>query len=351
MSINAIRYAKPNARVRAMLSELLTAQQKRTLISSPGLDDAVHQLEDTSYGTELAAVPKDGTTLLPVERALDRNLVDAYDRVIRVLDGSPRVLVEELLHRFEADNLKSILRALITGTDPEEVRHALFSLGRHSRLPVADLLRARTVEDVIDALGGLHYAVVLQHALDRYLRERSLFILEIALDLDYYRHLWQAVEALAPSDRSIAARMVGIRYDIVNVDWMLRYRAIYHLSAEEMFNYTLPHGYRIGDEVVRRASRAPDLVGLVAELPDPYRQLLQSIPKEAENIWQMEVALNRHAWGVAKAALAGYPFGIGVILAYLSLKEAEIHDLRAILEGVRYARQAGEIEAFLWGEP
>ncbi len=333
-----------------MISELLSSQQKRSLITSPNLEDAVRQLDSTTYGAELVALPKEGMALLPVEKAFERNLVNAYDRVIRSLDGPPRVLVERMLNRFEVDNLKAILRGVVAGSSPEEVRRNLLPLGRRSQLPLDDLLAARSVAEVIDSLGNLHYARTLRDALERYERERSLFPLEVALDLDYYRHLWSAVEALSPSDRAVASRMMGIRYDVINVDWMLRYKAIYHLSPEEIFNYTLPHGHRIDDEIMHRAGRAYDLPGLVGELPDPYRRLLQPLTKEAANIWQLEVVLNRYWCHQAKAALAGYPFQIGVILAYLFLKEAEIHDLKAILEGKRYSRSPDEIAAFLWGE-
>ncbi|MCL5263922.1 MAG: V-type ATPase subunit [Chloroflexi bacterium] len=350
MNINAIRYAKPHARVRAMISELVTPGQKRGLVVSPGLEDALRQLYSTTYGTELAGVPTDGIRLLPVEKAFERNLVNAYDRVIRSLDGPPRVLVVEMLRRCEVDNLKAILGGVVTGVGAEEVGPNLLPLGRLSRLRLDDLLAARSVTDVIDSLGNLHYARVLRGALDRYEHEQSLFPLEVALDLYYYRHLWSVVEALPSSDRAIATRMMGMRYDVINVDWMLRYKAIYHLSAEEIFNYTLPYGYKIDDEVIHRAGSAPDLSSLIAELPDPYRQLLQPLTKESGNIWQLEVGLNRYLWHGAKATLAGYPFQIGVILAFLFLKEAEIHDLKAILEGKRYGRSPDEIVAFLWGE-
>lgn len=333
-----------------MVSELLSPQQKWGLVTSSGVEDAVRQLDLTTYAAELAVLLKGDIALLPVEKALERNLVNAYDRVIRSLDGPPRALVEWMLRRFEVDNLKAVLRGVATEASQEEVRRNLLPLGRHSRLPLGELLAARSVAEVIDSLGNLHYARTVREASDRYEREQSLFPMEVALDLDHFRHLWSAVEALSSSDRAIARRVMGTRFDVINVDWMLRYKAIYHLSPEEIFNYTLPHGHKIDDEVIRRAGSAPDLPVLVADLPDPYRQLLQPLTKESANVWQLEVALNRYWWQQAKAGLSGYPFQIGIILAYLFLKEAEIHDLEAILEGKRYNRSPDEIEAFVWGE-
>ncbi len=330
-----------------MLSELLLPEEKRSLLAAGSVEDALRQLEASPYGAEIAQA-REGARLLPVERALEHSLVDAYTRLIRTLDGAPRALLEEMLRRLELDNLKAILRGLAAGADPEAIRRVLVPLGGFSRLPVDGLLAAESLAEAGRALGRLPYARPLQDALERGERERSLFPLEVALDLDYYRRLWARVQALPPVDRGGAARFLGQRYDVVNVGWLLRYRAIYHLSAEETFNYTLPHGYRIDDGVIRRAAAAPDLTGLLAELPEPYRGLLQGLTQAG--IWRMEVALQRYLWREARSALILYPLQIGLLLAYLYLKEAEIHDLRAILEGRRIGRSPEEIAAFLWGE-
>ncbi len=332
-----------------MVAKLLTPQQKRSLSEAASVEDAVRQLQSTAYGAELASVPRGAAQLLAVEKALERSLVAAYERVLRTLAGRRHALVLEMLRRQEVGNLKAVLRGLATGADRNAIRTLLLPLGRYSPLPIAALLGAADVTAAVDALDELAYARPLRDALDRYGRERSLFPLEMALDLDYYRRLWSRVQELAPADRQEATQLLGTRYDTLNVDWLLRYKLIYRLSPAEIFNYTLPYGYRIGDEVIRRAAEAHDLAGLIAALPSPYRELLQPLAGQGE-IWWLEVALERYLWRMARQALAGYPFHIGTILAYLWLKESEVHDLRAILEGRRYRLPPEETAAFLWGE-
>ena len=347
--MNITRYARPNAAIRGMISRLLTPRQRRELIVAPGLEEALRQLEATAYSTGLAALPGDGANLASLEAALKRDLVSAYCAVIHALDGRPRALMDELLRRLEVDDLKAILRGRAAGAASEGIRPLLVPLAACSRLPVDALLAASGVAEAIEALGALPYARPLRDALERYRREGTLFPLEVALDLDYYRRLWATVQALPARDRAVARRAIGVRYDVITIDWLLRYKALYRLSPEETFNYTLPFGLRIDDQVIRRAAAAPDLPGLVAELPEPYRGLLLPLAGR-EGLWRLEVALQRYLWRKARLALAGYPLQIGVPLAYLHLKEAEVHDLRAILEGKRYGRSPEEIRAFLWGE-
>lgn len=349
MSTRVTRLAAPNAKVRALAAELLSREEKRSLIVAATFDDAVHQLTGTVYRRYLGEGVAGLSNLFLLEKALQRGLVDAYERLLWALAGGLYALVLEMLRRFEVDNLQVILRGLATAVPDEEIRSLLVPLGRYERLPIAALLAAPAIGDAVAALDGLPYAGVLRNALDRYRREGTLFVIEVALDLDYYRRLWSTMGALPGRDRIEAAELLGMRYDVINVEWMLRYKALYHLSPEEIFNYTLPAGYRVRDDTVRRVADAADLREAIAALPEPYRSLLLPLAGE-EAPWRLEVALRHWLWGTARRAMGGYPFRVGAILGFLALKEAEVHDIRAILEGKQSGRGPEEIETFLWGE-
>jgi len=54
----------------------------------------------------------------------------------------------------------------------------------------------------------------------------------------------------------------------------------------------------------------------------------------------VETALNHVVLAAAKRELAGPPFRIGLVLAYLVLIELQAGDLRRVLEGRRLGRSA-----------
>jgi len=342
-----VRYAKPNAQIRAMLSRLLTAEQKRRLLNATDVADVAHQLAGTDYAKPLAPVLSGAISLPAIEKALTSILVDSYARVIATLSGSSQDLVVEMLRRLELNNVKTIIRAIVKATAAEEVESMLIPLGRFSQLPLADLLQVDNLADALDTLASTPYAQVIGNALDRFAQEHSLFPIEIALDLDYYRRLWRKVEALGGQDKKIACRLMGIRYDVLNIEWLVRYRLLYNLSPEEIFNYTLPFGYHINDELVRRAALVPDFLTLVSSLPEPYRSLLSTITPANEVAEHAESVLSGYLVTVAERSLVGYPFQIGVVIAYLWLREAELRDLRAIFEGKASGLSAEEIRELM----
>ena len=347
MALSALHYARVNALVRGMVSRLLGPAEWQRLLAANDVPEVLRLLADSPYGEGMQAA--ESRDLLATGRALRQSLVDAYDRLIRSLGGPRRNLVVLALRVHELDNLKAILRAIAGRVPRQEVLPLLFPLGRHSRLPVDALLEVDELSQAVEVLAGFPYGRVLGFALERYAQERTLFPVEVALDLDYYRRLWAGVEALGDLDRAVAVRLVGTRYDVLNLDWLIRFRLLYRLSPQEIFNYTLPHGYRLTDTVIRRAGAADDLAGIVAELPQPYREILRAVGGGPTAVEEAELRLYRHLTAVARSALVGYPFQIGEVLAYLWLREAEVHDLEVVLEGTRTGRTADAKAALLWG--
>src|SRR5438046_504689 len=81
----------------------------------------------------------------------------------------------------------------------------------------------------------------------RYSAEQSLFPLEVALDLSYWRHLWAEARKLTGQDQEQGVKIIGALLDMNNLMWAIRYRVYHKLSEEELINYTLPFGYRVQD--------------------------------------------------------------------------------------------------------
>ncbi len=344
-----LRYSRPNAELRGMISRLLTPEQLRALAASPDQESVLRSLQDSPYQDRVSPLLEGPIALPAAERALAESLLEVYRRTAAILGGEQGAFVLEMARRLELDNLKAILRGKVRGEPAAALRPLLLSLGSISHLPTEELLAAEDVEAAASVLDDTDYGRVLRNALPRFSTEGSLFSVEIALDLDYYRRLWLSLERLPAHDKDMAERMMGVRYDLLNVDWIVRYRLVHNLSPEEIYNYTLPYGRRLSGDTIRRAASATTIDGITATLPEPYRSLLSDLANVRDPVEQAGLELQRYLVRVARSALVGNPFHFGLALALLWLKEAEVHDLRAILEGKRYHRTAESIVGRLWG--
>ena len=348
MSVRVLRYSRPNAELRGMISRLLSPEQLRTIAASPDLEGALRLLLGTGYSEVARDLLDRGATVTDAERSLARGIGEAHRRTAFLLGGARSTLVVQMVRRLEVENLKTILRAKGRGEPVETVRPLLAPLGDMSSLPYEDLFQAGDVGDVIQLLSGGEYGRVLAAALPRYEAERTLFPLETALDLHYYGRLWDAVRSLSGKDLQVARQMIGTRFDVLNVDWILRYRLIFHLFPEEVFNYTIPHGWRIDDGAIRRAVPGEGVEAIASALPEPYRSIVAGAAGAPDPVERAGLVLQRHLVGVARSALSGDPFQLGVAVAFLWLKEAEAHDLQVVLEAKRYGLPLEATLARFW---
>ncbi len=340
-------YAAVNARTRAMYSTLLTPEVWGRLYDAADVPSLLDALKETVYGPYLRAV--EGRLLTP-RRAVYQikgRLADAYISVIGMLSGPARALLTQLYRIFEVDNLKAVLRGIATGASWDQVRYVLFPLGSFAVIPAQEMVEAESISAAVDLLRGTPYYGTLAHALERYTAEQSLFPLEVALDLDYWRTLWSDISRLSGRDREAAMRVVGSWLDATNLMWAIRYRVYHHLSEEEIINYTLPYGYRVRDADVRAIAAGADVAQVVARAYPDLGNVEPLIQEPRRGLPELEILLQRRLVRQCHSAFLGYPFHVGIPAAYVLLNELEIQDLTVLIEAKAMRMSPDEFQPYL----
>ncbi|MBN2389366.1 MAG: V-type ATPase subunit, partial [Anaerolineae bacterium] len=225
-------YAQVNATTRALYATLLTPEVWRVLIQTPDLDALLVQLEKTAYAPYL----KMDRQLLTPRRTvfqLRQHLARGYEKLIRLTPEPGCQLIIQLWQLYEVDNLKATLRGVETNASWDEVRRLLSPMLRYATLTNDDIQRMLASGSIVRAIERTRhtpYYDTLIHAVERYEAEKTLFPLEVALDLDYRRGLWQGIQNLKGMDHEQALRLVGTSIDVDNLLWAVRYRVYHHLS-------------------------------------------------------------------------------------------------------------------------
>ncbi len=340
-------YAELNVRVRVRYATLLTPQELAGLSAAPDLHSLIDLLKRTAYGPYLMKVEENDLTPKRIVYQIKSRLADAYATAIRLAPAHTCPLLVQFYRNFEVDNLKAVLRGIESGAAGDRVRYVLFPFGPMTVLPSEAMLTAGSVGAAVERLRGTPYYGTLSHAMKRYTAEQSLFPLEVALDLSYWRELWNAVSRLPHRDRAQSLRLVGSLVDVNNLMWAIRYRVYHHLSEEELINYTLPFGYRVRDDDIRAIAAGADIPPVLARIyPDlPNVDVLLREPRQG--LPELEVQLQRHIAERCRAAFIGYPFHIGVTLAYLVLNKLEIQDLIVLIEAKSARVPVERFQSFL----
>ncbi len=334
-------YAQVNATTRALYATLLTPEVWRALIQTPDFDALLVQLEKTAYGPYLKL---DRQMLTPRRTVyqLRRYLAQGYEKLIRLTPEPGCQLLMQLWQLYEVDNLKATLRGVETNASWDEVRRLLSPMPRHITLTNDDIQRMLASGSIVRAIERTRhtpYYETLTLAVARYETEKNLFPLEVALDLDYRRGLWQGIHNLKGADYEQALRLVGTSIDVDNLLWAVRYRVYHRLSVQEIINYTLAFGYQVRDADIRAIAEGEDIITVIKRIY-PRLEALEDIPAQTREevspqrrqLALIERALHRYIIKLCRGAFLGDPFHIGVQLAYLMLLEYELRDLTVIVE-------------------
>lgn len=337
-------YAQIHATVRALYAKLLSRETWYALAQVNGFEELLDPLSKTVYGPYLQIA----TELLTPRRTayqIQGYLADIYAKLIRLTREPGRQLMLQLWRLYEVDNLKATLRGVETGSSWDQVRHLLSPVTRYNSLTMADLERmilSRGMVQAIERTEHTPYYNTLSHAVERYQKEHNLFPLEVALDLDYRRGLWESINRLSGRDYEQALHLVGTVLDVDNLLWAIRYRVYHHLSAQEIINYTLPFGYQVSDADIRAIASGEDIVPVVrniypgvqglSELSEQDDDPAANVRPDEMRLGVIERALQHYIVRLCRSVFIGYPFHIGIPLAYLLLLEHEVRDLTTLIE-------------------
>ncbi len=340
----AVVYSYANAKARAIRSRRLSSEDWHFLESSPGLERLLQYLSTTSYA-RFITVPEilpsgtpPGTHVtaqagLPekkiIERGLYRSLTQDYAKIVRSLRGDrQRAVILALYSRFEAENLKILMRALFSGRSRQEVEHLLYPLGALSRLPWEELWKSGRMTEVRDRLARTIFGSALRFAFPQFEAQGRLFPLEMAVDRACFQELDRAMHALPRTDRQAAHRVLGPFVDFVNVSWIIRLRERYGLQPEQIVNYTLPGGHVITLRVIARLAQAADVASFLKRLPLSAAGQMDGVTE-----WKQVVDRFRLMFlSEVRRAFTGPPFTIGVEVACLLEEEVELQRLITVIE-------------------
>jgi V/A-type H+/Na+-transporting ATPase subunit C len=339
LMVRVFQYSFVQAKTRALKGRLLSAEDWHFLLRARTLGEVLRYLAGTDYAeavSQLHAGEFAGKAAAP---ALYDQLFSSYAKLLRAVPQHGSRLITSLLLRFDAENLKTILRGIWQQKSPAEISPLLYRLHGLSRLPVDQLFQVQTVTDALELLRSTTFYLPIKHAQAQFQAQGRLFPLDMAIDITVFERLVEALKSVRGLDRKGAKDLIGELVDLENLSWLVRFRFYYGLSPEELINYLLHGGRRLGIQKLGALARSVELEAFLAQLPPPYRKALQ--PATA---WT-DIQPLSNSWLVQQLyrVFSRDPFQIRLPLAFLLLKEIEVRALERLLTAWDMGETAGSL--------
>jgi len=350
-------YGFLSAKLKARISKTLPPEAIDRLIRARSLPEAVQFLRGTAYAAIEEAYSTTGD-LRAGEALLNARELELYTGLFRYLSEPVLGFIRSLSLRFEVDKVKNAVRLwfdaqirvrniegksayLYRGT----IAHA-FDVDRVIQAPDADALAA--------AFAGTPYEAIVRRELSG--KVSSVFHFELALDRYYYEEAFAAAARLGKADRAVAERILGVDVDMQNVSWLVRFKSFYGMGTEEAISRLIPRGRAISSAAMaeafagdRTASGSGGALGLelLRKSYGSLGALLGGTGDASARLAMMESALRQVSIAEADRNMAGYPFSIGIVLAYFTRQREEMRTVMTILNAKNYSLPEERIRSSL----
>ena len=325
-----------SARVRTRRAQLFAEEDYRKLVRM-GPGEIARFMEESTYEPEIDALGTRYEGVDLVEYALNHNLARHFDDLLHWASGRLYDQIARYLRKFDAWNVKTVLRGLYADSDPQDVQDDLIRAGELPDALLDRLLEADSIEVVVDLLSGTLFGEPLAAAMRDFEETGLLVPLENAVDRAYYEQLLADIGD--PDDRAtvLYLEFLHAEIDFRNLRNALRLAysgadidpADYFIEGGKLFEAaTLASVAGNVDEVVNRvrASRYGD------ELSGALDAL-----EAADSLIGFERALEAALLAYSHHLSLVYPLSVCPVLAFVLAKEREVDNIRAIARG----REAG----------
>ncbi|MHC1763441.1 MAG: V-type ATPase subunit [Verrucomicrobiia bacterium] len=281
-------------------------------------------------------------TAAQAQRHLLQLLADEIAELSTHLSRSAAALVQWLAARFQVENVKVLLRRLLTGKPIDGVRTHLIQMPAGLQLNVEALASAGSLAAFADRMpAGLPHRSLLS-AIDRYHEQPRAFYLEAALDRGYFAELLFRANEFKRIEGELARPMILQEADIFHLMLVTRGRFIYGLEPASLVPLRLP-GTHIPHDLFEKMLSAANLrevalhaAGRVIDLPDKDRNGHGETFHPGDPGMLERMAWSRF-WRLANRAFRRSHMGLAAVLAYLELRRVEVANLITICEGIRTA--------------
>jgi V/A-type H+-transporting ATPase subunit C len=329
-------YASVLAKIGAEKSKLISESKLRTLVETKTLSEFAAQLRETTYQPQIAKVPLPLTSR-KLERVFNENLIESYLKMIR---NSPKSVTKFLglnLLRFEVENIKVLIKAASVNLIPEQRLSKIYISAEDSlkkRSLVEEAAKATNLKQLANILKGSPYASALSKGLQIFEEKGSTAGFDILVDKVFFEALFESYDSLAKKEKPHAYYYVSIENDSFTLLTILRGKVLnFDIS---WLRLAVPRNkFNLTSDVVESLLLAPDFdSALKIALESHYGGFFAKASSPEETISNADKAFKKAEVQHAKVNTVLEIFNIGAPLAFMKLKEAEVHNLIASSAGV-----------------
>jgi V/A-type H+-transporting ATPase subunit C len=292
-------------------------------------------LGETQYREEMAQYASKYSGANLVEVAVTRNLASTYSSILAFTTGHLREMVGDYLKRWDAFNVKTILRGKVTKVKDEEIADTLVPAGAYSEAYLKSIIQMQSIQEIMDVLSREPSLGITPELLREVVDTERLAQLEDHLDKKLYYDLLKVVEPTNTPDK-LLRDFIRREIDVTNLKVLLKLKAE-RTPEDKIAKYLIPGGMEFNIDRLRGLAQAEGLAPIVEELErssmyDDIKVALEQF-KADRKLSEITIALDKALVGTSEKFAHFYPLSVLPIVNYMTRKKVEVDNIRIIARG------------------
>ena len=340
-----MRYNALETKLKLMKSNLFDYEYYILLSKAKNIREITDELKKNySYNKFISELDEKNLHRSDIERKLFLSLRNDFKKIYRfVFSFDLKKYLDAFFLKYEVYILKLVLCMIY---DKRELKYNLseldYIIGSKLKIDVSKLRNSENVEQFIFNLQGTEFFEFMSKS---YKETKSLFELEMKLDLYYYLKLDKAIDKyLGRKDKSVLKKMNGIEVDLTNISMIYRIKKYYKMADKKIFGYLIPLGYKLKKDDIIKFSGANNLLELENMVCDSFYG--HWFKKESFN--NVEKVMYDCLSEIYYRAYLNSKDSIFSVVYYFYLKKLEINNITSLIEGVRYKLDSEEIMDYIF---
>jgi V/A-type H+-transporting ATPase subunit C len=345
----ANEYGFVNARIRGMKSRFLTVGIYESLIQSSSYEDFIKALSSTYYGTVLSR-ESPGSIPSPDKLALilSADFAAISSNLSRTLTGRIQSFTTTYLEFFYSESIKTIIRGLHVGLDSDEILRFSMPTSPADEALFSELVASESVSKMIDRIPQWELKVALLTRMPSYEEYDSTAPLEVAVEEWHLKKLTESLEGFSSSEIGRVLSVVEPRVVLRNMLTGLRAVTLeVDPRALDLSLVRFPHTDAITQKIAVSTTWRDVFAAVDGTKYAAIAGRLSRMYEDTHDLTSVELAIEDHIAQRVKKQLTAFPFHLGTIIGFFSLKQYEVRNLRSIAVGVERGEPAEVIRRMI----
>ena len=332
-----------------MKSRFISIGVYESLLQAGSYQNFIKILSGTYYGSVIAK-HSPATVPSPDELAiiLSRDFADVSANLSRSLTGKVRIFTDTFLELFYAESIKSIIRGLHVELDKDEIlRFSAPSSPAEAHL-FQTLVDAPSVNKMIDLLPQWDLKVSLLTRFPSYQEINSSAPLEVAVEEWYLRKVVEALKEFSKDEQNRVLDILESRVILRNILTGIRAKLLgLERKALELSLVRFSHGRGLTDAIASSNTWRDVIAKLDNTRFAQFGGRITRMYEDTDDLGDVELAIEDYIAQRIKRQLTAFPFHLGTIIGFFSLKQYEIRNIRSIAVGIERGESAETIRRMI----